>query len=237
MSMPEEVNRVCTDAICDLLFTSEESGNRNLRHEGVPEERIRFVGNTMIDSLLGHIAKAKAAPLPDGLETGRYAVLTLHRPANVDDGKKLAGLLEALEPVADRMPVVFPAHPRTRARLAEFGLATNQARWRLTEPLGYLAFLGLMARSRVVLTDSGGLQEETTVLGVPCLTLRDNTERPVTCEVGTNVLAGTEPERVRAEALRLLRRNGVPGRIPDLWDGRAAERIAEALLDANPIFC
>jgi UDP-N-acetylglucosamine 2-epimerase (non-hydrolysing) len=237
MGMPEEVNRVCTDAISDLLFTSEESGNRNLSREGVPDGRIHFVGNTMIDSLLGHITKARATPLPDGLAAGCYAVLTLHRPDNVDDAQKLAGLLDALEPVADRMPVVFPAHPRTRARLAEFGLAMNEKLWRITDPLGYLNFLGLVARSRLVLTDSGGLQEETTVLGVPCLTLRDNTERPVTCEVGTNVLVGTQPERVRAEALLVLQGNGRHGRVPDLWDGRAAERIAGVLLDANPVFC
>jgi UDP-N-acetylglucosamine 2-epimerase (non-hydrolysing) len=237
MTMPEEVNRVCTDTISDLLFTTEESANRNLRHEGVAEERIHFVGNTMIDTLLRHLEKATATTLPYGLTAGEYAVVTLHRPANVDDGKKLGGLLEALEVVADRMPVAFPAHPRTRVRLTQFCVTMDQERWRVMEPMGYLSFLGLVARSRMVLTDSGGIQEETTVLGVPCLTLRDSTERPVTCEVGTNILVGTQPERVRAHALRALDGPAHTGRIPDLWDGRAAERIARVLIDANPVFC
>jgi UDP-N-acetylglucosamine 2-epimerase (non-hydrolysing) len=237
MSMPEEVNRICTDAICDLLFTTEESGNRNLRREGVAEGRIHFVGNTMIDTLLYHLEKARAMPLPDGLSAGEYAVVTLHRPANVDDNKKLGGLLEAIKVVADRMPVVFPAHPRTRARLAEFRLTLDHDRWRVMEPIGYLFFLGLIARSRMVLTDSGGVQEETTVLGVPCLTLRDNTERPVTCEIGSNILVGTQPDRVREQAPRVLNGPARAGRIPDLWDGHAAERIAKVLIDANPVFC
>lgn len=237
MTMPEEVNRICTDAISDLLFTTEESANRNLRGEGVAEERIHFVGNTMVDTLLAHRDEALALPLPSGLSAGRYAVLTLHRPANVDDAETLRGLLDALEVVAERMPVVFPAHPRTRARLAELGLTLNHGGWRVVEPMGYLAFQGLVAQSCVVLTDSGGIQEETTALGVPCLTLRDQTERPVTCEVGSNVLAGTRPERVRAAALRFVEGSARTARIPELWDGRAAERIAEILLHANPIFC
>jgi UDP-N-acetylglucosamine 2-epimerase (non-hydrolysing) len=238
MTMPEEVNRICTDALSDLLFTTEEAGNRNLRREGVAAGRIHFVGNTMIDSLMNHMQRARDLPLPAGLSAGQYAVLTLHRPANVDDEERLRGLLAALEVVAERMPVVFPAHPRTRKRLAEFGLALNGGRWRVVEPMGYLAFLGLVAQSRMVLTDSGGIQEETTALGVPCLTLRDNTERPVTCDIGTNILVGTSPERVRTEARRSIEAgNGHPRTAPELWDGRAGERIAEILKNAHPVFC
>ncbi len=237
MRMPEEVNRICTDAVSDLLFTTEEAGNRNLRAEGVAEERIHFVGNTMVDTLLEHVEEARRKKLPMGLREKGYAVVTLHRPSNVDDEERLKGLLGALDAVAERMPVVFPAHPRTRAKLEEFGLARNGGKWFVVEPMGYLSFLGLVAHSRMVLTDSGGIQEETTMLQVPCLTLRENTERPVTCELGTNILVGTRPERLKSEALQVLDGGERESELPRYWAGRAAERIAEILGNANPIFC
>ncbi len=234
MSMPEEINRLCTDAIADLLFTTDRIASENLRREGVEEERIRLVGNTMIDSLYRHLPRARALPLPEGLEAGRYAVLTLHRPVNVDDPGRLLGILEVIAELASRLPVIFPVHPRTRAHLERLGWRPREAlegRLRLTEPLSYLPFLGLVARARLVLTDSGGLQEETTVLGVPCLTLRENTERPITCRIGTNILVGSAPERIRAAALSVLSNGRRPAAVPEHWDGRAGERIAACLLE------
>jgi UDP-N-acetylglucosamine 2-epimerase (non-hydrolysing) len=232
MSMPEEINRLCTDAISDALFTTDELASDNLRREGVPEGRVHFVGNTMIDTLLRCLDRACARPLPTGLEAKGYAVLTLHRPQNVDDPCVLAGILGAVGVVADRMPVVFPVHPRTAKSLGSLPLHPNL---RIAEPLGYLSFLGLVAHSRMVLTDSGGIQEETTVLGVPCLTMRPNTERPITCEVGTNRLVGTDPQRIREAALAVLDNGQRPHRIPEKWDGHAAERIVEILLDGHPV--
>jgi UDP-N-acetylglucosamine 2-epimerase (non-hydrolysing) len=232
MSMPEEINRLCTDAISDALFTTDELASDNLRREGVPESRVHFVGNTMIDTLLRCLDRARARPLPPGLEPKRYAVLTLHRPQNVDDHHVLAGILGAVGAVADRMPVVFPVHPRTAKSLDSLPLHPNL---RITEPLGYLSFLGLVAHSRMVLTDSGGIQEETTVLGVPCLTMRPNTERPITCEIGTNRLVGTDPQRIRETALAVLSNGSRPHRVPDKWDGHAAERIVGILLDEHPV--
>jgi UDP-N-acetylglucosamine 2-epimerase (non-hydrolysing) len=183
MSMPEEINRLCTDAISDLLFTTDTMADENLRNEGVAAEKIHFVGNTMIDTLRQQISRARQLPLPDGLASGQYAVLTLHRPANVDSPDRLALVLGAINVIADRIPVVFPVHPRTASQLNGFEL---HPRMRTVAPMSYLPFLGLVAHSRMVLTDSGGIQEETTVLGVPCLTMRPNTERPITCEIGTN---------------------------------------------------
>jgi UDP-N-acetylglucosamine 2-epimerase (non-hydrolysing) len=232
MSMPEEINRLCTDAISDSLFTTDELASKNLRHEGIPEGRIHFVGNTMIDTLLRSIDRARACPLPSGLQANGYAVLTLHRPQNVDDPRLLAGILGAVSVVADRMPVVFPVHPRTAKNLDSLSLHPNL---RLADPFSYVPFLGLVANSRMVLTDSGGIQEETTVLGIPCLTMRPNTERPITCEVGTNVLTGNDPERIRKAAQSILANGMRPGRIPDKWDGHAAERIVEVLLNEHPI--
>jgi len=234
-TMPEEINRVLTDAISDVLFCTEQSGVANLRREGVPAERIHLVGNVMIDTLLRHRARAEASPVLSrlGLERRGYAVLTLHRPANVDDPAVLGALLGALEEIARELPIVFPAHPRTRAKLEAFGHGPRLAALpalRLLDPLGYLDFLKLMAEARVVLTDSGGIQEETTILGVPCLTLRENTERPVTVLCGTNRLVGRDPARILA-AWREIRAAGpAPVRTPPLWDGHAAERIADALL-------
>jgi UDP-N-acetylglucosamine 2-epimerase (non-hydrolysing) len=231
-TMPEEINRLVTDRIADLLLTPSPDGNENLRREGVDPSRIHFVGNVMIDSLIAALEPArKLSTVEDlGLAPGGYAVCTLHRPANVDDPQVLAGLLEALSQLSRSLPVVFPIHPRTRKRIAEAGLeaALSGARGLLqVEPLGYLAFLSLSSQARLVLTDSGGLQEESTALGVPCLTLRESTERPVTVTVGTNQLVGTDPVAILREAERILDGEGKRGRIPDLWDGRASQRIAE----------
>jgi UDP-N-acetylglucosamine 2-epimerase (non-hydrolysing) len=227
MSMPEEINRICTDAISDLLFTTDTNANQNLEKEGVASEKIHFVGNTMIDTLLQHIGDASGLPLPDGAAPGSYAVLTLHRPANVDSPERLAVLFEAINAIAGRIPIVFPVHPRTAPKLEA---QTLHSGIRITEPMSYVPFLGLIARSRMVLTDSGGIQEETTVLGVPCLTMRPNTERPITCEVGTNCLVGTDPRKILEGATAVLNGNSRPGGIPEKWDGRAAERIVDVLL-------
>jgi UDP-N-acetylglucosamine 2-epimerase (non-hydrolysing) len=233
-SMPEEINRILTDAISDLLFCTEPCGPRNLRREGVADEKIHLVGNVMIDTLMKHRARAEESGILRelALEPGRYAVLTLHRPSNVDDPETLAGILSALEVVARDMPLVFPSHPRTREKLREFGLAERLARLpglRMIAPAGYLDFLKLMSSARLVLTDSGGIQEETTILQVPCLTLRENTERPVTVEIGTNQLVGRDPERILAAYRKVLDGGGPAGRLPPGWDGRAAGRIVEVL--------
>jgi UDP-N-acetylglucosamine 2-epimerase (non-hydrolysing) len=234
-TMPEEINRICTDAIADLLFTTDELANENLLREGVPAERIHFVGNTMIDTLACNRDRALATPLPSGVAERQYAVVTLHRPANVDDPERLESILQALESVAARIPLVFPAHPRTRKNLENFALAGRLIRTnalRVTAPMGYLEFIGLVARSRFVLTDSGGIQEETTFLGVPCLTMRPNTERPITCRIGTNILVGSDPDRIREAAIAVLDGRSGGGSIPEKWDGHAAERIVDILLRA-----
>jgi UDP-N-acetylglucosamine 2-epimerase (non-hydrolysing) len=233
-SMPEEINRIITDAISDVLFCTEQSGVDNLRREGVAEEKIHLVGNVMIDTLLRHREKADASTIlaDHGLSSGGYAVVTLHRPANVDDRESLAGLVRVLTEVQVDGPVVFPAHPRTRAKLASFGLDADVAKLGnviVLDPVGYLDFLKLMAGARVVLTDSGGIQEETTILGVPCLTLRDNTERPVTVDVGTNRLVGTAPDGILAAYRELASEGPGAARVPPLWDGQAAQRIADVL--------
>jgi len=234
-SMPEEINRILTDAISDVLFCTEASGPRNLKREGVADEKIHLVGNVMIDTLMKHRARAEASGILRelGLEPAGYAVLTLHRPSNVDDPETLAGILSALEVVARDMPLVFPAHPRTREKLRAFGLESRLARLpglQMIDPAGYLDFLKLMSSARLVLTDSGGIQEETTILQVPCLTLRENTERPVTVEIGTNQLVGRDPERILAAYRKVLEGGGPPGRLPPGWDGRAAGRITDVLL-------
>jgi len=248
-TMPEEINRVLTDRISDLLFTTEPSANTNLAAEGVDSARVRFVGNVMIDTLLAHRQRAASSTLLDrlalaGTEGGRpYGVVTLHRPANVDTEVCLGGILEVLAEIGETLPLVFPVHPRTVKQIDRFGLrhfltAANtlpgeQGRGLFAiEPQGYLDFLHLMANSRIVLTDSGGLQEETTVLGVPCVTMRDNTERPVTCEQGTNTLATTDPAAILAAARATLA-NPPTGRTPELWDGHASERIVDALVTAT----
>ncbi|MGB5465725.1 MAG: UDP-N-acetylglucosamine 2-epimerase (non-hydrolyzing) [Sedimenticolaceae bacterium] len=237
--MPEEINRVLTDQISDLLFTTEAEGANNLLHEGVASEKIHFVGNVMIDTLLAN--RGHAVPAEETLakipafkrDVSGFGVLTLHRPSNVDDPAVLKRLLESLTQIAQRLPLVFPIHPRTRARVEDAGLAPllDSPRIGLVEPLGYLQLLGLMAEARLVLTDSGGLQEETTALGVPCITLRENTERPITVEQGTNTVVGTDPIKIRACFDDVMANGGKAGRIPELWDGRAAERIAQVISD------
>jgi UDP-N-acetylglucosamine 2-epimerase (non-hydrolysing) len=238
MSMPEEINRLCTDAIADLLFTTDEMASENLRHEGVCGDRIVFVGNTMIDTLLKNIHRASALPLPDGLAEGRYAVLTLHRPSNVDSRSALEPLFNAIREISKSIPIVFPVHPRTRKNLDDFGLVESlcpESDIRFVEPLSYLPFISLVSRARLVLTDSGGIQEESTILNIPCLTMRNNTERPITCSLGTNILVGTDPNRILQSALSSL--NGRPrsARVPPLWDGHAGERIVETILGMAPI--
>jgi UDP-N-acetylglucosamine 2-epimerase (non-hydrolysing) len=228
--MPEEVNRVLTDAISDWLFTTEEAGDLNLRREGVADERIFRVGNIMIDTLLANLERARGLDTLSrlGVEPGRYALLTLHRPSNVDDPDRLRDLFEVLEEIHARIPVVFPVHPRTAAAVRE-KLGGEEPSLHRTQPLGYLDFLRLMTDAKLVLTDSGGIQEETTALGVPCLTLRHNTERPITVTQGTNTIVGTDPATIRAEAEKVLEGKGKAGRIPELWDGRTAERIVDVL--------
>jgi UDP-N-acetylglucosamine 2-epimerase (non-hydrolysing) len=227
--MPEEINRIVTDHLSDDLFTTEQSANENLAREGIAAGKVHFVGNCMVDTLLRHVEVAlRKAPWESfGLRPGEYALLTLHRPSNVDGAEPLRAILETVSRVADRIPVIFPIHPRTRSRLGD-SVVLDPGRVRLCEPLPYVTFLGLMARARAVLTDSGGIQEETTALRVPCLTLRRNTERPVTITHGTNRLAPT-PEQVLAGIDEILAGRWAAGREVPLWDGRAAERIADVL--------
>ncbi len=224
-TMPEEVNRLLTDQLADLLFTPSEDGDFNLQKEGIPAEKIFRVGNLMIDSLVKLLPAARRQNR-NGLPE-RYALVTLHRPANVDDGAVLKRILQSLLEVSHDLSVVFPAHPRTRKCIADFGLHAGQLQ--ILDPVSYLEFLGMQSRATVVITDSGGIQEETTYLGVPCLTLRENTERPVTVSLGTNVLVGRDPDKLRAELSRVLAGNAKKGTIPPLWDGHAGERIAALL--------
>jgi UDP-N-acetylglucosamine 2-epimerase (non-hydrolysing) len=233
-SMPEEINRILTDSISDLLLTTSRDADENLKLEGVDPGKIRFVGNVMIDSLYYNLEKAKGLDVRDslGMADSNYAVLTLHRPSNVDDPDVLGGLLDALRDISMRLPIIFPVHPRTRANIDRFGFKSRveDCGIRLVEPLGYLDFMNLYSGARLVLTDSGGLQEETTALGIPCLTLRENTERPITVELGTNVVVGTDPDKIRAAAdSALMTGAGENARVPPLWDGRSAARICDAL--------
>ena len=233
-SMPEEINRLLTDQIATLLFTTERSGNENLIREGVDEEKIHFVGNVMIDTLLKHKDRAMALDVIEyfDVEPKNFALLTLHRPANVDKPDVLAGILAGLAEIRQRIPILFPAHPRTIKQVRQYGFEeslTAMSNLRVTEPLPYLEFLNLMANARMVLTDSGGIQEETTILGVPCLTLRENTERPVTVAQGTNILVGSDPQKMIDECLLILEDGGKKGNIPELWDGQAARRIMDIL--------
>jgi UDP-N-acetylglucosamine 2-epimerase (non-hydrolysing) len=232
--MPEEINRILTDHCADYLFTPSEDGDLNLLREGIPADKIHRVGNVMIDTLrrCEAAARQKRAAAALGLSPGGYALLTLHRPSNVDEPAVFGRILDGLAPLIARLPVLFPIHPRSRKRLLEFGLErrlAGLANLRLTEPLGYLTFLGLMMEARLVLTDSGGIQEETTALSVSCLTLRENTERPVTVRVGTNRIVGTDPARLREETTRILDGGGPRGSLPPLWDGQTARRIVAIL--------
>ncbi|HEY6377503.1 MAG TPA: UDP-N-acetylglucosamine 2-epimerase (non-hydrolyzing) [Edaphobacter sp.] len=259
--MPEEINRILTDHLADLLFVTEESGLRNLSQEGIPDHKVHFVGNTMIDSLLAFRQKADLSAILDKLGLrgsdsrhkstngiAHYGLLTLHRPSNVDQCEGLLRILEGLDELVDSCPVIFPAHPRTQKKLAEFGLERffsyrdlsdereedirrstgTDSRICLIDPLGYLDFLCLMKHAAVVVTDSGGIQEETTCLGVPCVTVRENTERPVTVQVGTNILAGTSAEGIR-QATRQQLGSKAEGSIPESWDGRSAQRILDVI--------
>jgi len=245
-TMPEEINRLLTDQISDFLFTTCEDANRNLLHEGIPKEKIHFVGNVMIDTLLDHLEMAEKSEIIERLGLAqdggikKYALLTLHRPSNVDDPVVLKRLFGALNEIALKIPIIFPVHPRTLKRLQEFKLKrlinyvdkseiNVSGRVIAMPPLGYLDFLCLMSKAALVLTDSGGIQEETTILGVPCLTLRNNTERPVTVREGTNFVVGNDPRRIKEKALDILENGIRRRRIPKYWDGKAAERIVKIL--------
>jgi UDP-N-acetylglucosamine 2-epimerase (non-hydrolysing) len=227
-TMPEEINRIVTDRLADVLLTPSRDGDANLLAEGTPAERIHFVGNIMIDTLHRHLAMADFERVRSrlGIMKGQYAVVTLHRPSNVDDVATFGRILSALKKIARDMPIVFPVHPRTRLRLAEFGLTEELSGFILTEPLGYIDFLSLTSNARVILSDSGGLQEESTALGIPCLTLRENTERPVTITEGSNRLVGTVTADILAGYQDAMA-DRAPKRIPELWDGRTAGRITE----------
>jgi UDP-N-acetylglucosamine 2-epimerase (non-hydrolysing) len=249
-TMPEEINRIVTDSISDYLFTTEKSANQNLKREGVPDNKIHFVGNVMIDTLLRHRSKAKESTILNdlqllgGAQVKPFAILTLHRPANVDDKETFSRMLESFLDLSRHMPIIFPAHPRTLKQIQDADLGDyfvdhfldgpepwdSRVRIRLVPPLGYLDFLQLMSHAKVVLTDSGGIQEETTILGIPCITLRQNTERPVTLTHGTNVLAGANPQKIDAEFSRVLAGVPKPVSTPRYWDGNAANRIIEILV-------
>ncbi|MCG8591156.1 MAG: UDP-N-acetylglucosamine 2-epimerase (non-hydrolyzing) [Proteobacteria bacterium] len=229
-SMPEEINRLMTDAISHWLFTTEPAGNENLAREGVPPQRVHFVGNVMIDTLRANLERARGSDVLERLEltAGEYAVLTLHRPSNVDDPARLRQTFEVLEAIHREVPVVFPVHPRTATSIERL-LGGRHPAIQTVPPQGYLDFLRLMADARFVLTDSGGVQEESTALGVVCLTLRENTERPVTVTTGSNTIVGSDPETIRLEVRKILDGEGKRGRVPELWDGNAAARIADVL--------
>jgi UDP-N-acetylglucosamine 2-epimerase (non-hydrolysing) len=234
-TMPEEINRVLTDQISDYLFTTERTAHDHLHAEGVPDERIHFVGNVMIDTLLRNRERAKAsdALARHAVEPRGYALCTLHRPSNVDTPEDARNTVAALRALATRLPVILPLHPRSQLKLGQFGLLDEIVSWgrvQIVDPLGYLDFLALMDNARLVFTDSGGIQEETTALGVPCMTFRENTERPITVTQGTNQVVGLDPSRVARATDQILAGHGRSGRVPELWDGHAAERIVATLL-------
>jgi len=238
-AMPEEINRRLTDSISDLLFVTEQAGLDNLLREGINEKRVHFVGNVMIDTLmecLRRLDECTYFPREEIVQWTnlheKYAVLTLHRPSNVDDRETLTDIWSAIEEIADQIPVLFPIHPRTRKQMEDFGLPLNGVN--IVEPIGYVDMLYAVKRAALVMTDSGGLQEETTAMGIHCLTIRENTERPVTIDVGTNYLVGTESFKIRETADLILKGYGKKGEIPPLWDGRASERIVRILADLVP---
>jgi len=238
-TMPEEINRLTIDHLSDYLFTTCPEADENLLREGIEAERIFLVGNVMIDSLFTHLPEAQRSDILDrlGLQQGSYAVLTLHRPSNVDDLKTFEKILSCLETIQQEIAIVFPAHPRTRQRISQFALCERIARmdnFHVVEPLGYIEFLALMSKSKFVLSDSGGIQDETTALGIPCLTLRENTERPNTLTVGTNTLVGADFDLVVGEAQKIISGSGKTGSVPDLWDGSTAERITGILEKVMP---
>ncbi|MDH5398318.1 MAG: UDP-N-acetylglucosamine 2-epimerase (non-hydrolyzing) [Cyclobacteriaceae bacterium] len=236
MTMPEEVNRMVTDSITDYFFTTSETANANLRKSGVADNRIFFVGNTMIDTLLKNMSRLEKPEIwgKEKLQSQKYYTLTLHRPANVDDEKSLKGLIEEISKGAEELPVIFPVHPRTAKNLEKIGV--DYPNIIMTEPMGYLQFIYLVKNTRAVITDSGGITEEATVLGVPCMTLRDSTERPETVTVGTNELLGIKPEAVGPAFERLKRGEWKKGEIPELWDGKTAQRIVEHILNLYNLY-
>jgi UDP-N-acetylglucosamine 2-epimerase (non-hydrolysing) len=234
-TMPEEINRLITDQLADVLLTPSIDGNENLRREGIPDARVHLVGNIMIDTLVRLLPMAEAAfsKIADRHELGRFGLVTLHRPSNVDDIVRLRQLLALLDELAADLPLIFPVHPRTRQRIDEQGLQIKKLK--LIEPQSYLEFLALQQRATMVITDSGGVQEETTYLGVPCLTVRENTERPVTVTIGTNILTGFDLELLGSEARKIIAGRGKQGARPPLWDGKTSERIAELLTSTKPL--
>ena len=237
-TMPEEINRILTDSISDLLFCTEESGVENLRREGINGDRVHLVGNLMIDTLMKHRGRAEQSKVLDdlGLSKDGYAVLTLHRPSNVDDPATLGRILEAVEVIQRELPVIFPVHPRTRGNIQKMGLGDRVAAMkniRLVDPMGYLEFLKLTSCAKIILTDSGGIQEESIILGVPCLTLRFNTERPVTVACGGSRLVGNDPQRILTGYREMTNGHARRGELPPLWDGNAAQRITQVLTQAT----
>jgi UDP-N-acetylglucosamine 2-epimerase (non-hydrolysing) len=231
--MPEEINRIVTDSITNYFFTTTELAGNMLKKTGVEEDRIYFVGNTMIDTLLRQMPHFRKPPFWDEYQLApqQYLVLTLHRPSNVDDETQLRSLFEVIERASKSMPVIFPAHPRTTKNMERFGIQLNNVK--LVEPMGYLEFNYLVQHAKAVITDSGGVTEETTVMNVPCMTIRENTERPETCTMGTNELLGTKPEALEAAMNRVMEGNWKKGSVPPLWDGHTAERIVSAILSLN----
>jgi UDP-N-acetylglucosamine 2-epimerase (non-hydrolysing) len=232
--MPEEINRVVTDALSEYLFITENSGIENLAKEGVNPAKVHFVGNVMIDSLVFFLEKARESKILDQLQlgSGNYALVTLHRPSNVDDKDNFLKIISAFKEIQQHLPIVFPIHPRTKKNISNFGLeseVSKLANLKLIEPIGYLDFMQLMQNCGFVMTDSGGIQEETTYLGIPCLTLRENTERPVTAEIGTNEVVGTDTEKIIRLSNQIISGNWKKGQVPELWDGHAADRIVQVL--------
>jgi len=229
-NMPEEINRVLTDQISSLLFTTEESAEINLSKEGIVGDKVQFVGNVMIDTLMYQLNKASALSdivSDERIEKSSYALLTLHRPSNVDDKDTLTRILKVIGELSERIPIVFPVHPRTQKQIEKFGLKTfiDNPGLLVMDPVGYHQMIGLMSNAKMVLTDSGGIQEETTALGVPCITLRENTERPITVSQGTNTIVGSDENKIRAAALEIIEGGGKAGKVPTYWDGKASERI------------
>ncbi len=233
-TMPEEINRIVTDVISDFLFVTEQSGLNNLKHEGIADSKVHFVGHVMIDSLIYFMEKAKNSTIKKdlNLDSDQYALVTLHRPGNVDNKENFLKLLNAFQVIEKDLKIIFPIHPRALKMIDQFGLQDMIGAMKnviLLEPLGYLDFMNLMHSAKLVLTDSGGIQEETTYLQIPCITMRENTERPVTVDLGTNVLVGSDTQRIIQETKKILEGHNKIGQIPDLWDGNAARRIVDIL--------
>ncbi len=232
--MPEEINRLVTDAISDILFVTEKSGMANLKNEGVADSKVHFVGHVMIDSLINFSAKAAESTIMDELavQKGNYGLITLHRPSNVDNYEIFSKLLDAFETIEKDLKLIFPIHPRSRKMIQNFGLedkVNNMQNLILLDPMGYLDFMKLLHNAKLVLTDSGGIQEETTYLQIPCITMRENTERPITVDIGTNILVGTDVDLLLSEVKKIQSGNPSKSSVPDLWDGNAAKRIVEII--------